>query len=64
MRVFGIDTILSAITYDGVRAAGDGEGLSMRLGRECRRTDVGHPDLHRTQPLLPQALPVGLHLVS
>jgi hypothetical protein len=45
----------------GVR---DEARLAMRLGGERLGPDVRHPDLHRTQPLLAQALAVCAHTVS
>jgi hypothetical protein len=37
-------------------ARSDRSGLSMGLGDELGRTNIGHPNLHRTQPLAPEPL--------
>ena len=48
------DGIDEGLVLLGVGAGGDGEGLEMRLLREPGRADIRHPDLDRSQPLLPQ----------
>jgi hypothetical protein len=57
----GVDEVL---ILPGVGAPGHGKRLAMRLCQKCRRAYIGHPDLDRSQSLLPQPLPMGSHLVA
>jgi hypothetical protein len=57
----GVDQDLIVVT---VGALGDREGVSVRLGLEGRRADVGHPDLDWSQALPAQPCTVRPNLVA